>query len=247
MHSAKSLEHSDKTNIVVFIHGYMGSPRQFDRLAEVAYNEGYSALSLLLPGHGSGTKEFSKATMAKWQEHVNSEVECFSKKYQHIFLVGHSMGCLLAINAAVEYGEHVCGLFLIACPFKVSYINMAAIRVRLQQLFYQKTHLMKAAYHKGRSVPLFPNLLWRNIKPANELMKLTSFTKMNLHNVKEPITAIYSLADEVVSIKSLKILKSRATQTSVKSIVLTDSLHAYYTENEQALIEKTLLECIEKI
>ena len=241
MHSPQFLEHSEKTNIVIFIHGYMGSPRQFDRLAEVAYGEGCSVLSLLLPGHGSTTKEFSKATMAKWQEHVNNEVERFSEDYKRIYLVGHSMGCLLAINAAVRYGEHVCGLFLIACPFKVSSLNKAVIKVRLKQLFYPKTHPMKVAYHKGRSVPLMPSLLWRNIRPAAQLMKLISTTKGTLKNIKVPITAVYSLSDEIVSIKSLEILKSEATQTSVKSIILRDSLHAYYTEEEQAVIDEALV------
>ena len=241
MHSPKFLENSDKTNIVIFIHGYMGSPRQFDRLVEIAYNEGCSVLSLLLPGHGSTTKEFSKATMTKWQNHVNSEVERFSKEYKRIYLVGHSMGCLLSINAAAKYSEHVCGLFLIYCPFKVRYINIAAIKVRLKQLLYPKTNPVKAAYHKGRSVPLMPNLLWRNIKPASELMKLISFTREKLHNIKVPITAVYSLSDEIISMKSLQILKSGATQTSVKSIILTDSLHAYYTSEEQAVIEEALM------
>jgi len=244
MHSPQLLEQHEKTGIVVFIHGYFGSPRQFDKLMSVVYEEGYSGLSLLLPGHGSTTKEFSNGTMEGWQNHVDEEVERLSKSYDRIILAGHSMGCLLAINAAVMYKEHVCGLFLLYCPLKVSYFNIASIKVRLKQLFYKKTHPVKVAYHNFRSVPLSPDLLWRNVKPAIELRKLISVTKNELHNIRVPITAVFSESDEIVSMNSLKMLEMGATNTSVKSVVITDSLHAYHPEHEQVLIGNALRELL---
>ena len=36
-HAPVFLENTDGNGVVVFIHGYMGSPRQFDRLVKVVH------------------------------------------------------------------------------------------------------------------------------------------------------------------------------------------------------------------
>jgi carboxylesterase len=245
MHETRILKNSVKADIVVFIHGFMGSPRQFDRLADVVYSKGYSAMSLLLPGHGGSLKEFSNATSAEWTDYVNAEIGLISKAYDRIFIVGHSMGCLLAINAYLKYSEYVHGLFLIYCPFKLDYLSHYAIKARLRQMFYKKTSKIKSAYRTGCSVPLMPSIIWRSIKPAAELKKLTSSTIDTLHNIFVPITAIYSSSDEVVSTDSLDVLNSGAKNSTVKSIMLADSLHAYFTENEQTVIENALIDAVQ--
>jgi len=74
-----------------------------------------------------------------------------------------------------------------------------------------------------------------------ELKKLMLSTKSNLSDIHVPVTAIYSTRDEVVSIESLATLKAGLTQTTVEEIVLTESLHAYYPEYEQGIIEHALL------
>ena len=246
VHKPFFLEHPEKKAIVVFVHGFMGSPRQFDRLAKSAYALGYCAASLLLPGHGFTAKEFSASRMEQWQGHVYEETERLTHSYKRIYIAGHSMGSLMAINAATKYKEHVCGLFLIACPFKLKYLSMHSMRVRMMQVFYRKKHPVKSAYLEGCSVPLRPNLLWRTIKPVAQVKKLMLLTKGNLHNVKVPVTAAYSSYDEIVSIDSLETLKNGLTQAALNTITLSDSLHAYYPEHEQAALENALTSLLQK-
>jgi len=56
--------------------------------------------------------------------------------------------------------------------------------------------------------------------------------------------AVYSASDELTSIVSLDILKAGLTGASLESLVLADSLHAYYPEHEQLLIEQALLKLV---
>lgn len=244
VHKPLFLDNSADKGIVVFVHGFMGSPRQFDKMAENVHCQGYSVASILLPGHGATTKEFSSCTMESWLNHVYTEVERYSRSYDNIYLVGHSMGCLLAINTAIKYSERVRGVLLIACPFKLKGFSVHSLKVRIKQAFYRKSHPIKAAYLAGSSVPLSPSLIWHSAKPAAELKKLILITKDNLPDIHVPVTAIYSSADELVSIDSLDILRTGLKQTAIKYIALSDSLHAYYPEHEQAVIESTLLHCM---
>ena len=45
-------EREGADTIVIFIHGFFGSPSQFWELSAIAWEKGYSIASLLLPGHG---------------------------------------------------------------------------------------------------------------------------------------------------------------------------------------------------
>ena len=226
MHNPFYLENSAKNSIVVFIHGFMGSPQQFSRLAKNVHAQGYSVLSLLLPGHGSAVRAFSSVTMEKWQGYVNDEIDRLSPEYDGIFIVGHSMGCLLAINAAAMHNANIRGLFLIACPLKLRWFSAQFLKVRAKQVFYRKSHPMKASYLTSNSVPPSLSLIWRIVKPSAEFMKLIHLTKDNMQSVSVPVAAVFSSDDEIVSIDNLGVLKNGLNQASFESIRLSDSLHA---------------------
>ena len=246
MHQATFLENPTAKGVVVFIHGFMGSPRQFDNLAAAVHKHGYAVASLLLPGHGVDLKEFAAATTESWLNHVYAEVERLSVYYDKIYLVGHSMGSLLAINAASRFNQ-VCGLFLTACPFKLNIFSLQTLKVRLKQIFYPQKHPLKAAYLNSSSVPLQPSLIYRSIKPSKQLQQLIAGTKDILPNITIPVTAIYLAADEIVSIDSLKTLQAGLKQAPLKSYILSESLHAYFPQKEQTIVEDALLEAVSSV
>ena len=235
-HTPVYREHPDAKGLVAFIHGFMGSPRQFAGLIDFTYNQGFSVAALLLPGHGGSAKYFGTGRSEIWQDFVDSKIEQFSIKYKNIILAGHSMGCLLAINASVKYPEYVHGLFLIACPFIRTLVSPYAIKLRFKQAFAQKSNPIKKAYFENCSVKLTPDFLWYNIKPSLEIKKMIHISEDDLPKVKVPVTAVFSTADELISIKSLDILKSGLHDVPFEEIIISDSLHAYYTPEEQTVI-----------
>jgi len=239
-HAPVYREHPDSKGIVVFIHGFMGSPQQFSGLFETAYRQGYSVAALLLPGHGGSARNFATGTLGLWQNHVDNEVERFSHKYLNIFLVGHSMGGLLALNSSIKYSSCVHGLYLLACPFIITSFSPYAFKLRLKQVFSRSSNPIKSAYLDNCSVTLSPNMIWCTIRPSAEVKKLVQITESNLPKVRVPVTAVYSYADELTSIKSLDILKAGLHDVPFGQILLADSTHAYYTPQERSTIEKGL-------
>jgi len=240
-HKPKFYENSASSDIVVFIHGFMGSPRQFDSLAEAVHRQGYSAATLLLPGHGSTARDFGSGTFERWQSHVDAEIERYSCNFSNIWLTGHSMGGLLAINTAVRYNKYVRGILTIACPFKIIPLSAYTIQTRTRQVF-RKT--IRAAYLSNSSVGMSPTLIWHSRRPAAEIRKLMSAARGNLSQVRMPVTAVYSTSDELTSITSLDIMKRELTKAPFESVVLKESLHAYYTEYEQTMIEQALMNLV---
>jgi len=222
----------------------MGSPCQFDGFAECVHRRGISAASLLLPGHGDSAKEFGTGTMERWQAHVNSEIERYSQYYNDIWLVGHSMGGLLAINASVSYKDHVRGIFMMMTPFKVVLFSPNGAKVRIKQGVYRKSHPIKAAYLEGSGVRLTLDIIWRALRPTAELFKLIRLTKEILPDVSVPVTAVYAIGDELTSLKSLGILRSGLRDVPFEHVILPDSLHAYFSGYDRAVMEQALLKFV---
>ena len=151
-HAPLFLEGTADNGIVVFIHGFMGSPRHFDKLAAAAHKQGLSIAALLLPAHGGTAKDFGSGSHELWQDYIDSEVGRFAREYTNIWLVGHSMGGLLAINAAVKHNDRIYGLFLIATPMKIGVFSVTAIKIRLKQLFSHERKQIIATYSSVCSV-----------------------------------------------------------------------------------------------
>jgi len=227
--------------LVIFIHGFMGSSKQFNGLVDAAYKQGYSIDTLLLPGHGGSVKKFSEGTYERWQQYVDSEVERFSQDYDRIILVGHSMGGLLAVNTSVKFPEKLSCLFIIACPFILTKFSFYSLKVWVMQAFRRKSNPKKAAYINGTSVELTPDLIIGTIKPYFEFNKLQHAARSSLPDVTVPITAVYSSGDELTSMKSLNVLKADLKKAPLNTVILSDSLHAYYTDKEQVFIEEQFI------
>jgi len=245
-HEPLFLENPAGNSAVIFIHGLMRSPRQFDKLADVVFRQGHTAESLLLPGHGGKAKDFGKGTFERWQAHVDAEIERLTQIYDGIRLVGHSIGGLLALNAAAKHVGHVRGVLTIATPFKLTLLSPYSSKVRLRKLFLRKDDPIKNALIATNSVTKSPNILWRAIGPTVEVKKLMAAARESLHKIDVPVTAVYSSSDELTSLESLGILSSGLSGAPFEQVLLSDSLHSYFPEHEQAMIEQALLKLLSR-
>ena len=246
-HAPVYRKNPENKGLVMFIHGFMGSPVQFTGLIDAAYDHGYSVAALLLPGHGGTAKEFAKGTYEQWQNHVDNEVKRYSQEYEKILPVGHSMGGLLAVNASVKFPEVINGIFMIATPFFNAKLSLYSIKIRIKQIFSRKDDPIKAVYLSNSSIEMSPSLLWNTGRPNSELKILMNIARSNLPKVTVPVTAVFSSADELTSMENIKILKNELHDTLLYEVIISESLHAYYTKHDQTIIEESLIQALNKI
>ena len=96
---------------ILFIHGIVGTPNHFNEFVSLV-PESFSVYNLLLEGHGKGVKDFSNASMKKWEAQVDSVVKELSLTHEKIYIVAHSLGTLLAIDQAVKNKKNTSCFFL---------------------------------------------------------------------------------------------------------------------------------------
>ena len=69
--------------IVIFIHGIVEGPAQFKDLMKLTIQHGYSAVSLLLPGHGGTGKDFARSYINNNMTRLSSSATL----WEHYFLL----------------------------------------------------------------------------------------------------------------------------------------------------------------
>jgi pimeloyl-ACP methyl ester carboxylesterase len=103
---------------IVFIHGALHDHGCWIQQSRYLAHHGYAVLAVDLPGHGrSEGPPLDVVEAGRW---VSELVAASGLK--HLVLAGHSMGSLIALEAAARLGEAVSQLFMVgtAYPMKVS-------------------------------------------------------------------------------------------------------------------------------
>ena len=225
---------------VLFIHGFMGSPKQFSYLMPVADSRGCDAYALLLPGHGGTFHAFAKTGLTEWERHVQAKIDDLRKKYKTILLVGHSMGGLLAIESAVQDSSGICGILAIALPLylRVSFKGMQTNWRYAARRMERRDQYTQAAADScgvgGISVWNAAGILPR----AGDVLRLCAKARAMIGRLSVPLTIVYSPKDEWVSKSTLRAARKR--MPSARIVVLKESGHFWYAEEDKKVMGEML-------
>lgn len=237
----REIENSETAYL--FIHGIIGSPDHFKDLIELVPKK-CSIYNLLLDGHGKKIKDFAQTSMKKWEKQVEDTLKYLDNKYQNIIIVGHSMGTLLSINTALLYPKKIKALFLLSVPLKVA-VKPSALSDALKVIFdkigiddvtadaAKKGHSIKTDQHIIKYVSWIPRYI--------ELFHKIYETDKILGTLTIPTIAFQSLQDELVSPKTYEMLKEYEI---IETILLENSGHYYYTDEDYAIILEKFKEII---
>ena len=83
-----SITHPHARQAMLFVHGFMGNPSQFDPLAQAVYARGFDVHALLLPGHGSTRDAFLRSKRSQWQAAVDAAIAAYQTQYERLYLCG---------------------------------------------------------------------------------------------------------------------------------------------------------------
>ncbi len=104
------LENSEETAIV-FLHGWLMSPQMWAQPMEALKGKA-RCLAFWQPGHGKTSAFGSDATMEQWVDWVIQTLDELSIKT--CVLIGHSMGGMVTMNAALKWPDRIKGIVLVS-------------------------------------------------------------------------------------------------------------------------------------
>ena len=224
---------------VLCIHGILGTPNHFRELIPLIPEE-YSVYAMVTAGHCAGVRDFSKSSLQKWEESVDKAVRELLLTHEEVYIVGHSMGTLFAIEQAMKE-PRVKRLFCISIPIKVGF------RLRMIPMAYKIytkkikdddiiTLTLRECYGCVDSKNIFLYLGW--IPRFLDLFKKIRETRKKLDKLETPCVAYQSSLDEMVSPRSIKILKR---ESKMRVETLEKSTHFYYEPTELDFLKREFI------
>lgn len=174
----------------VLIHGFTGSPKEIELLAKYLELKGYDISTPTLAGHG---ENIDRRLMARfdWQDWVESAENAVKEmvgKHGEIYLIGFSMGGMIAAYLATKYPVKK----LVLLSASVIYTNPTRFLKDMRRNPITKTQL-KRYIHKFRVTPINATINFR---------KLVSQLKPYLHDVEVPTLIIQGELDDIVDPES---------------------------------------------
>ncbi len=112
---------------VLMLHGFMGSPYSSRPLAHFLAEQGVTVHCPLLPGHGHWPDKFHKVSHRAWLAEAAEALATLRQMCPQIFLMGHSMGNVLAASL-LQTSANVRGLILLAPIYDVPDSRLNLIR-----------------------------------------------------------------------------------------------------------------------
>ena len=183
-----------KNKAILIIHGFAGGTYDEEYLANyLELEKKFDVFIFTLPGHD--VKDKRKATCEEWiKESENQLKRLIKNRYKNIYLIGHSMGGVIATHLAKKY-KQVKKLVLVAPAFtslasKEEGGVLAAI-MKLPDII--KAYSYNELLTRVNKLPL---------RAEKEFFKLIDTYKQEIYDIDIPVMFVHGTSDQLVPYKS---------------------------------------------
>ena len=206
-----------KHKAILIIHGFAGGTYDEEYLANyLELKRNFDVFIFTLPGHD--VKDKGKATCEEWMKASENNLKyLINNNYKKIYLVGHSMGGVIATHLAKKY-KQVKKLVLVAPAFT----SLASKEEGgLLSVIFKIPDIIKAySYNelatRVNKVPL---------RSEKEFFKLVDTYKDDINGIKIPVLFVHGTADQLVPIKSSIKLYNEVKSEKKVFITINDYYH----------------------
>ena len=221
---------------VLIIHGIAGGTYDQEELARyLQLKRKFDVFQFTLPGHD--VKDIAKATCDEWISSANDHIEWLIKHgYGSIYLVGHSMGGVIACYMATKY-KQVKRLVLVAPSFDHIEKEEGSL---LKTLF--KTPEMIQAYGVEEFLTRINKLPFTAL---NEFKKLVETYQDSYKELKVPVMIVHGSQDQMVPIDSTKRLYNYL-KVKKKYLEINDYYHDVFKGPKVLDIDKEICSFLKK-
>lgn len=178
---------------VLLIHGFTATPFEMKQLAEFLSAYGISVYIARLPGHGSLVENINKLSFVDMYESLKYGYFTLKNSCKKVFVVGQSMGGLLAGELAAF--NETDGIVMLSPAFKI--ISGKAVFAPFLKYFVPTVK-------KENLKPQFQEHYYqeRPVKGVDELMKLSRHLTSVMDQINTDVLVIHSKYDDIIDYKT---------------------------------------------
>ena len=231
----------EKKQSIILLHGSGQSHVVWSLTTQYLSDENYNVFTLDLPGHGNSEGESLKSIedMASW---LNKVVKHLGIKQHSI--IGHSQGCLIALEYANKFPENLKSLVFVAGSYEIP-VNKSLIELALSGDMESLNLMMKWGYGKSKQF-IGGNPLQKILNSSREIREVLAVDLIACNNYKNgekaireikcPTFFIFGELDKMIKLDKGKEFSKLASNSKVH--VIKNCGHMIILENAFEMREK---------
>lgn len=206
----------------LLIHGLTGTPGEMRYLGESLHRQtGFTLSGVMLAGHGTDSPMFQKRGWPDWYRSAEEGMLELAETCSPLFVVGFSMGGLIAMALALRHGSRVDALALLATPL---FANRH--KARLAGLLYGLPGFKAFLRKRSRATPWEAPALRKNLEAAQmSFAQLKWILRRKGACLTHPTLILQSRQDPSVPWENALALYSLVSSRRKSRILLSRSRH----------------------
>jgi carboxylesterase len=236
----------------LLVHGLTGTPYEMRYLGERLSAAGVRVFAVRLAGHGGTPEELGATTHDHWYESVVDGCERLRAYGDPIVVVGLSAGGVLAARLALDQGEALSGVVMLAPAFYLPWrerMGLAAIKQlgRLAGLIYLRASA-GADIHDAAARQVHPSARLMPLSAAISLCEMSALVRPRLVRLTQPAMLIHSRHDHTCPFgKNVEFVMANLGSARKKLIVLEQSYHVITVDTEKEKVASEVLGFIREL
>ena len=218
---------------VLCLHGLTGTPYEVRPPAEELARLGFACYGPILPGHGESPRQLAATPFSSWVDAVLQAHDWLAGTHDQVFVLGQSMGGLLALRLAQL--RSVAGLALLAAPLRLGFWvhHLVPLLARVLESV-PKTPAIADPEARRRH----PGYSRMPLPAVRELIRLQTEVRPLLGRITAPLLLIYSPRDPTVPAWNADWIASEVSSQHREVHLLARSLHVITVDVERVEVAR---------
>jgi len=219
---------------ILLIHGFAGGCYDYGDIGnDLQLYRNFDVYTFTLPGHDK--PKINKVTKDDWITAAENQLEkIINNGYKKIYVIGHSMGGIIASHLASKYPQ-VKKLVLAAPAFK--YLSFKDDKLDIIESIKKVPKIFKDYDYEE----VISRVLKLPIPTVIEFMDLAESHKNDIKNIEVPTLILYGSNDEIVPIDSVNYVYDNIKSKSVTLIELEHLNHDLFINNRYEEVKKIIV------
>jgi len=235
----------------LLIHGFTGTPKEMRWMGEFLYQHGYTCLGIRLAGHATDPEDMIRSRWTDWVASVEDGYQLLRGVNNDIFLVGLSMGGILALFMSTQLAPRVKGVIAMSTPsrlptdYPIWFIELISYVMRYRPKSKEPPGsgwFDKAAYKDHVAYAKNP------VRSTAELKKLILEMRAVLPKINVPVLLMHSKDETYISPDNIEEIYAGLVNVSDKTkLYITGSGHNLPRDASREQVFHSALEFIQRI
>ncbi len=236
----------------LLVHGLTGTPYEMRYLGERLSAAGVRVFAVRLAGHGGTPEELGATSHDHWYESVVDGCERLRAYGDPIVAVGLSAGGVLATRLALDQGEALSGVAMLAPAFFLPFWQRAALAgIKRLGAWPGSIYIRAAAgadIHDAAARQVHPSARLMPLSAALSLCEMSAMVRPRLGRLAQPAMLVHSRRDHTCPFeKNVEYLMANLGSVRKRLVALEESYHVITVDTDKDRVSNEVLGFIREL